>query len=305
MTRRTMHLPTTVLALGAGLLLAAAPAQADSLETPVARAANLASAAGWQAWSAAQPDGTYRLQLRRPDGTVLTPAIRAFGAPVDPAIGTRGFGADGTPASRRLSAVYARCAGRSALAGCDVYALDLTKLTEAKVTALASRAYSETAPSLTFGNWSFVRRGSSAGRGTYAYIERNGRVRRLSPIVALETATAQSRMVFTHRSGRGFGVQIRQSSGDGRPLIAAAGLPKAPVSPQLTRYRAGWLMPGDDATRVFLTRRFAGSGGPFTLKVVEARTLPAGVRSAAGDASKLFDRYLDAAGVQRIEPGIR
>lgn len=64
-------------------------------------------------------------------------------------------------------------------------------------------------------------------------------------------------------------------------------------------------MPGDDATRVFLTRRFAGSGGPFVLKVDEAaRTLPAGVRSAAGDASTLFDRYLDAAGVQRILPEI-
>lgn len=121
MTHRTPHLSSTVLALGAGLLLAAAPAQADSLETPVARAANLASAAGWQAWSAAQPDGTYRLQLRRPDGIVLTTAIRAFGAPVDPAIGTLG-GGDGinTPASRRLSAVYSRCAGRSALAGCDI-----------------------------------------------------------------------------------------------------------------------------------------------------------------------------------------
>jgi len=307
MTRPTAHLPSIVLALGTGLLLAAAPAQADRLETPAERAANLASAAGWQAWSAAQSDGRHRLQLRRPDGAVLTPEIPAFGAPVDPAIGTRG-GSDGinTPASRRLSAVYSRCTGSSVLAGCDVYALDLTKLTEAKVAPLASKAYSETSPSVTLGNWSFVRRGSASGKGTYAYIERNGRVRRLSPIVAFETATAQSRMVFTYRSGRGFGVQVRQSSGDGRPLIAAEGLAKAPVSPQLTRYRAGWLVPGDDATRVFQTRRFAGSGGPFTLKVVEAaRTLPAGVRSAAGDASTLFDRYLDSAGVQRIEPGIR
>ena len=49
-----------------------------------------------------------------------------------------------------------------------------------------------------------------------------------------------------------------------------------------------------------------GSGGPFTLKVDEApRTLPPGVTSAAGDTSSLFTRYLDAAGVQRIDPAIR
>lgn len=308
MTHRTPHLPITALALGAGLLFAPA-ATADTLETPVERGANLASAAGWQAWSAAQSGGTHRLQLRRPDGTVLTPDIAAFGAPVDPSIGTRG-GADGinTPASRRLSAVYSRCAGRSALAACDVYALDLTKLTEEKVTALASKAYSETVPSLTFGNWSFVRRGGGTRRGTYSYLER-GRSRglvRLSPTLARETATSVGRMVFTYNSSRGFGVQIRQSSGDGRALVAAARLKQEPVSPQITRYRAGWLLPGDAATRVFQTRRFAGSGGPFTLTVEEApRTLPEGVRSAAGDASTLFQRFLDARGVQRVDPAIR
>ena len=113
-------------------------------------------------------------------------------------------------------------------------------------------------------------------------------------------------MAFTYRTAKGFGVQIRQPSGKGRPLVAAAGLDTAPISPQITRYRAGWLIAGDDATHVFQTRRFAGSGGPFTLTVEEApRTLPAGVRSASGDASTLFDRYLDANGVQRIDPAIR
>jgi len=33
--------------------------------------------------------------------------------------------------------------------------------------------------------------------------------------------------------------------------------------------------------------------------------LPAGVRSASGDASRLFERYIDAKGVQRIDPAIR
>jgi hypothetical protein len=75
---------------------------------------------------------------------------------------------------------------------------------------------------------------------------------------------------------------------------------------QVTRYRVGWLLPGADATRVFQTRRFAGSGGPFPLEVVEApRTLPAGVTAAGGDASFLFRRYMDAEGVKTIEPSIR
>lgn len=301
------HRTSRILAVGTGLLLTFAPAaRADSLETPVSQGANFASAAGWQAWSAAQPDGSHRLQLRRPDGAVVTPEIPAFGAPVDPAIGTRG-GADGinTPASRRLSAVYSRCAGSSALAGCDVYALNLTTLAEERIPALASRTYSETVPTLTFGNYSFVRRGGGTRKGTYAYSERGG-LKRLSPTLARETATSISRMAFTYNSSRGFGVQIRRSSGDGEALVAAARLERQPLSPGITRYRAGWLIAGDDATRVFQTRRFAGSGGPFSLTVTEApRTLPPGVRSAAGDASTLFSRYLDATGVQRIDPAIR
>ncbi len=80
--------PAAALVLAAGLALSAAPAQADSLETPFLGADNLAAAGGWQAWSAAQPDGRYRLTVRGPDGTVSTPVIDAFGAPVDPAIGT-------------------------------------------------------------------------------------------------------------------------------------------------------------------------------------------------------------------------
>lgn len=307
MTHRTIRIPTTVLGAAAGLLLVAVPAHADVLETPVERGANLASAAGWQAWSTTAAGGTHRLRLRRPDATVLTPDIRAFGAPVDPAIGTRG-GADAinTPASRRLSTVYSRCAGPSSLSGCDVYALNLTTLKEEKVAALATRTYSETAPSLTFGNWSVVRRGGGPRPGVYSYAERRG-LRRLSPILARETATSQSRVVFSYsRPPTGFGVQILQSSGEGRALVAATGLDRLPVSLQLTRYRAGWLLPRPDVTRVFETQRFAGSGGPFTLTVVEApRTLPAGVRAASGNASTLFERYLDAEGVKRIDPAIR
>jgi hypothetical protein len=295
--------------LGAGLLLAApVAAQADALETAAPRAANLASGAGWQAWNARDAGGVNRLVVRAPDGTVSRPAIRPFGAPVDPAIGTRG-GADGvnTPASRRLSVVYSRCAGPSSVSGCDVYAYDLSTNKEAKVPGLATSAYSETAPSLNFGNWSLVRRGGGPRPGVYSYSERHDRLRRLTSTLARETATSQTRVAFTlSRPGRGFELQIRQSSGHGHALVAAAGLDRLPVSVQLTRYRAGWLVPRPDATHVLQTRRFAGSGGPFTLEVEEApRTLPAGVTAAAGDASTLFTRYLDPAGVQRIDPAIR
>lgn len=308
MTRRTTLFPTTALTVA--FAFASEPAaHADRLETPVERGANVASAAGWQAWSAGRPDGTHRLQLRRPDGTVVTPPIPAFGSPVDPAIGTRG-GADGvnTSGSRRLSAVYSRCAGSSALAGCDIHALDLTTLREERVPALASKTYSETTPSLTFGNWSFVRRGGPRP-GVYSYLERSasGRLLRLSPTLARETATSQSRVAFTYRSGTGFGVQIRRSSGDGPALAAAGRLTSAPVSPQITRYRAGWLLPGSDATRVIVTKRFVGSEGrQYATDAAEAsRTLPAGVLSAAGDASSLFTRYLDDDGIQRIDPAMR
>jgi hypothetical protein len=171
-----------------------------------------------------------------------------------------------------------------------------------------SKTCSETVPSLTFGNWSFARRGGGTRKGTYSYLER-GRSRglvRVSPTLARETASSQGRMAFTYNSSRGFGVQIRESSGEGGTLVAASRLTRQPVSPQITRYRAGWLLPGDGPTRVFQTRRFAGSGGPFVLRVDEApRTLPDGVRSAAGDSAKLFVRYLDTRGVQRIDPAIR
>jgi hypothetical protein len=70
-------------------------------------------------------------------------------------------------------------------------------------------------------------------------------------------------------------VQVRRVSGEGGALVPAAGLAEVPRSVQVTRYRVGWLLPEAGATRVFQTSRFAGSGGPFTARVTEARTLPA------------------------------
>ncbi len=296
--------------LGAGALLAAAwpaAAQADRLETAAPGAANLATAAGYQAWSAPQPDGTHRLTIRRPDGTVLVPDIPAFGAPVDPALGTTlGVSPAGNDlAGRSFSAVYARCAGASATQGCDIFRYDIFRGVEERVDRLSTRTYSETAPSVSLGTWAVARRGGPRP-GTYAYFSANGRLRRLTSTVALETAASPTRVAFTYRSSRGAGVQVRRASGEGGALVPVAGLSVVPRSVQVTRYRVGWLLPGADATRVFQTRRFAGSGGPFPLEVVEApRTLPAGVTAAAGDASFLFRRYVDAEGVKTIEPSIR
>jgi hypothetical protein len=155
---------------------------------------------------------------------------------------------------------------------------------------------------VNLGTWAFARRGGERP-GTYTYSARRDRLRRLTATVALETAVSPTRVALTYRSSRGGGVQVRRASGEGGALVAAAGLETTPVSVQVTRYRAGWLVPGDDATRVFQTRRFAGSGGPHPLFVAEApRTLPAGVTSATGDSSTLFRRYVDAQGVQVIDP---
>ncbi len=305
-----MSLRTTSFVLAAGLAaVAPAAARADTLESPAPGAQNVAAGGGWQAWSVPTPGGRFQLQVRKPDGTVLTPSIGSFGAPVDPAIGTRG-GADGvnTNASRRLSAVYSRCRGTSALQDCDVYAYDLSTGEEERVPALASRTYSETAPSLDLGNWSFVRRGAGGlhrRKGVFSFSERRGLLR-LSPTLARETATSQSRTAFTYASSRGFGLQVRFSSGRSGNLVPVAGQPEEVTSPQLTRYRVGWLVPTEGRTDLFQTARFAGSGGPYTLRVEKApRSLPAGVRSAAGDDSQPFTRYAAADGIRTIDPAIR
>ena len=297
-------------AAGAGALLAAAlpaAAHADRLETAAPGAANLATGGGFQAWSAPQADGTHRLTIRRPDGVVLTPDIPAFGAPVDPSIGTTlARGARGNSAADRgLSAVYSRCEGASVSENCDVFRFDLFGQEESRVEALATPGASETAPSVNLGTWAFARRGG-ARPGTYSYTTLGKRLRRLTPTLALETAVSPTRVAFTFRTSRGGGVQVRRASGEGRPLQAASGLATTPRSVQVTRYRAGWLVPEAGATRVFQTRRFAGSGGPFRLAVDEApRTLPAGVTSAVGGTSALFLRYLDGEGVKTMDPAIR
>jgi hypothetical protein len=113
MVLRTLAVPV----LAATLLAAtAATASADTLVTAAPGALNLTANGGYQAWAAPAAGGRWRLSVRAPDGSVTTPAIADFGAPPRAQIGSTQFAASG----RRLLAVYSRCQGASALAGCDV-----------------------------------------------------------------------------------------------------------------------------------------------------------------------------------------
>lgn len=285
------------LTLLATLLASLAPAiaSADTLETPVLGAVNLASAAGWQAWSVPQVDGTHRLQLRAPNGTVTTPAIAAFRAPVDPSIGSIRTTYD-------LLVVYSRCAGSSTVHGCDVFQLSTKTGKEQRVGRAATRSYSEVAPSLTAGTLAFVRRDGDRN-GVYAIGGRafDQRLQRIVPTVATETATNGTRVGYIAVSAGKASVVVRRISGEGRPLKLARQIAGVPTSIQMTRYSAAFLLPRPGAaTEIFQTSRFAGSGGPYVLQVTKsARTLPPGVTSASGVP---FEQYLAPDGVTRLDP---
>jgi hypothetical protein len=76
-----------------------------------------------------------------------------------------------------------------------------------------------------------------------------------------------------------------------------------PRSPLLTRYNAAWLLQDG---RVQASRRFAGSGGPFELQVVEAtRALPATTNSLGLNHDRTSaPYYLDAEGVKVAAPAL-
>jgi hypothetical protein len=286
-----------MMVLAVASLTGAPAAHADTLETPAPGARNLTAGGGWQAWAAPAGGGSWRLTLRAPDGTVSSPDIPAFGAAPDPGIGSDRFGFP-----RRLLVAYARCDGASATRGCDVYAFDLHAGTERRVDALASRTYSETAPSVGYGRWAFVRRGAGPRPGVYAWSGR-GAPRRLSAVLGRETATNASRVAYTYNSARGGGVAVRRLSGRGSVWTPAAGLATVPRSVVLDRYHAGWLVPGGDGARAYVTTRFAGSDGPYAPRVVAGnRVLPAGTDAVAGSSAQLIGRYLDADGIKAITP---
>ena len=288
-----------VLLATALLATTASSAGADTLVTAAAGARNLTANGGYLVWAAPADGGRWRLTVRAPDGTVTTPAIADFGAAPRAQIGSTGFAIAG----RRLLAVYSRCQGASALAGCDVYGYDLRAGTEERIAKLSSRTYSETAPSIELGRLAFVRRGGGPRPGLYYYALGSNAARRLSPTLARETATNGTRVAYTYNSSRGGGLAVRRLSGDGGALVPVARQPAVPRSPLLTRYNAAWLLQGG---HVQATERFAGSGGPFELRVVEAnRALPASTDSLGLKSDRTSaPYYLDADGVKLTAPPI-
>jgi hypothetical protein len=290
----TLALATAVLAAGA------ATASADSLVAAAPGARNLTANGGYLVWAQPAAGGRWRLAVRAPGGTVTTPAIADFGAPPVAQIGSTGFAIAG----RRLLAVYSRCQGTSALAGCDVYAYDLRAGTEERIAALSSRTYSETVPSIELGRIAFVRRGGGPRPGLYYYaLGSKSAPKRLSTILARETATNGTRVAYSYNSSRGGGVAVRRLSGADGVLVPVSRQPVVPRSPLLTRYNAAWLLQGG---HVQATQRFAGSGGPFQLRVVEAnRALPATTDSLALNHDRTSaPYYLDAEGVKVAAPAL-
>jgi hypothetical protein len=290
------------LALLTAALLAAtaAGAGADTLVAPAPGARNLTANGGYIVWAAPADGGRWRLTVRAPDGTITTPAIADFGAPPRAQIGSTGFAIAG----RRLLAVYSRCQGASAIAGCDVYGYDLRAGTEERIAKLSSRTYSETAPSIELGRLAFVRRGGGPRPGLYYYaLGSTAAPRRLTTRLARETATNGTRVAFTYNSSRGGGLAVRRLSGASGVLVPVSRQPAVPRSPLLTRYNAAWLLQNG---RVQATERFAGSGGPFELRVVAAkRALPATTDSLGLNNDRTSaPYYLDAEGVKLTAPPI-
>jgi hypothetical protein len=293
---------TATVALLAATLLAtgATAAGADTLVTAAPGARNLTANGGYQAWAAPAAGGRWRLTVRAPDGSVTTPPVADFGAPPRPQIGSTQFAASG----RRLLAVYSRCQGASATAGCDVYAYDLAAGTERKIPQLASKSYSETAPSIELGRLAFVRRGGGPRPGVYYWALGSSHApKRLTSTLARETATNSTRVAYTYNSSRGGGLAVRLLSGHGSVLVPVSRQPVVPRSPLLTRYNAAWLLADG---HVQATRRFAGSGGPFTLSVVDAnRALPATTDSLGLKSDRTSAPfYLDAEGVKLADPAL-
>jgi hypothetical protein len=294
-----MRSRTVLLALAA-LAVSAPAASADTLVTAAPGARNLTANGGYVVWAQPAATGRWRLAVRAPDGTVTTPNIADFGAPPAAQIGSTGFAIAG----RRLLAVYSRCQGASAIAGCDVYGYDLRAGTEERIAALSSRTYSETAPSLELGRFAFVRRGGGPRPGLYAYTLGAGKSpRRLTTRLARETATNGSRVAFTYNSSNGGGLAVRHLSGGGDVLVPVSRQPAVPRSPLLTRYNAAWLLQDG---HVQATARFAGSGGPFELRVIDAnRALPATTNSLGLKNDRTSaPYYLDAEGVKLAAPAL-
>jgi hypothetical protein len=311
MIRQALALLSAV-ALSAAFALTPA-ARADTLIQPLSGAHNLTAAAtgttvapggqilrsaGWLAWAQPSGGGRWRLGVRSPQGATTTPDIPDFGAAPDPSIGSDYLGTTGRT---HLFVVYSRCSGTSAIAGCDVYRYDLVAGTEEKVAAISTAAASETAPSVRVGLWSFVRRGSGASHpGVYVHTP-NGGTRRLSSVLARETAMSVSRVAYAYNSSNGGGVAIRRLSGDGGVVNATTHQAAVPSSLVATRYKYGWLMPaGDTGVSFRWTSRLSGRATTVTVRSGK-RDLPASTNSITTD-DRVPDKYLDQAGISTLGP---
>ncbi len=281
-----MRTLTKTLITTAALAGAIAPAaSADDLVAAAPGARHLAGAGGYLAWASPTPDGAWRLTVRAPDGTVSQPEVAPFAQAPRAAIGSV---LDGT--SKRLVAVYVRDG--------DPYELDLGSSAERRLDRLATAA-EETLVGVNYGRYVVARKGSRAGLFAYG---RTGRAVRLTTRVPSELAMAYSRVATIEGTGSARQVVIRRLSGSGRALVAGKGL-VAPNSLWLTRYRAGWATSNPQVgTRLYATKRFAGSGGPFTLQVVrDAWTSPSALSGIAVHRGEPAT-FLDAEGVKAFAP---
>jgi len=294
--RRRRAAPAVLLAVGLALQPAgAAPAAADTLELASLGARNIASAGGYLTWAAPSQQGGWRLVVRNPDGGVRVLPVAPFGAAPDPAIGSDRFAIDG----RRIVVVYSRCAGLSSIRGCDVYRFQLNGNDgEERVARLASSHYSETAPSIASGRYTFVRRGAGGRPGVHYWRGDASAPRRVCPTIARETVTNGTRVAYAYDSSRGGGLAIRRLSGKGRVLRPASRQPSVPRSIVLDRYRATWLV----GLTAFQTNRLTGARRTGDVVVGRgSRALPIGTDSAAPSMSRI-NRALTHLGLVTLVP---
>ncbi len=282
--------PLLALVITAACAGATGPAHADTLLNSVEGGQHLASGSRYTAWSAPAGNGRFKLVLRGAGGRAEDAPIPTFGAPVDAAIGFTRHEFEG----RERVAVYSRCEGRSTTRGCDVYQYSLGSRTERRVPKLAVAGVSETAPSISFGSYAFVRRGG-ARPGTYV-LPADGKADRLDGRLARETAITEDRVVFLLP-----GDEIRW-----RPVFAGRvrTIGRAPAgrafSLMATRYRIGWLERRGGRVTARLSDRI--DSGTATVRSGR-RTLPASTTSASVSDSNL-NRYLDATGLHLVSPNL-
>ena len=279
MHRISFVLATALLALLPGV------ARADTLLAPAggAQVANLTAGGGYMAWST-RDGGVWRLTVRDPDGRVTTPDVPSFRSAPRASIGSGPIGDQPRP----LLLVYGRDDG-------DIWSYDLRAGTERKVTSISTRGARETLPTVKYGSYVFARSGGRSTGIWYAGI-RADRPRRVLALSSVPRALASNGTRYAYVTNAR--VTIRRLSGEGRALFFR--LTATPRDLYLTRYRAGWLLPGGG---VFETSRFGGSGDTSGRPTADdgRRSFPEDTQSIALERDRL-SLYLDREGVHRADP---